>query len=95
MFFISIIMIFCAYFLLISLIYSYIVYDKGYDSYIIKTRISKREYSFYKALSAIILFIVARIPIYLIARNIFVLYDFLVYIFSIILIFILSRMKEI
>ncbi len=38
--FISIIMIFCAYFLLISLIYSYIVYDKGYDSYIIKTRIA-------------------------------------------------------
>lgn len=95
MFFISIIMIFCAYFLLISLIYSYIVYDKGYDSYIIKTRINKREYSFYKVLSAIILFIVARIPIYLIARNIFVLYDFLVYIVSIVLIFILSRLKEI
>ena len=94
-YYISVIMRLCSFSALICLLYSYIDYAKGYALHFIRTRISYRQHTVVKILICLFVVLLLRLPIYLIANNIYVIYDYIVYIVSIMVLLIFRHFKDI
>ena len=93
-FFISNIMNLCSYSSFLCLIYSYFRYDRGYGACFIKTRISQKHHEYIKILIAITLLFLFKIPLYLAVHNMYIIYDFIFYFISLIIVYLFKYLKN-